>query len=82
MCLAIPMEVVAIEADGSGWVMLDGLRQRVGLELVEARVGDHVLVHAGYAIETLDLAEAEARLALFRDLAAAWQRKIAVEAQS
>jgi hydrogenase expression/formation protein HypC len=31
--------------------------------------GDHVIVHAGFAIEILSLSEAEERLALFRRLA-------------
>ncbi len=37
--------------------------------LEDPRPGDHVIIHAGYAIETLTLAEAEERLALFRKLA-------------
>jgi hydrogenase expression/formation protein HypC len=37
--------------------------------LKDPRPGDHVIVHAGYAIETLSLAEAEERLELFRQLA-------------
>ena len=53
MCLAVPSRIVSI----------DGLRARVELEgnvreadlslVSEARVGDCVLVHAGFAIETL-----------------------------
>ncbi len=31
--------------------------------------GDHVIVHAGFAIEILALAEAEERIALFRKMA-------------
>jgi hydrogenase expression/formation protein HypC len=37
--------------------------------LKDPRPGDHVIIHAGYAIETLTLAEAEERLALFRKIA-------------
>lgn len=37
--------------------------------LEDPRPGDHVIIHAGYAIETLTLVEAEERLALFRQLA-------------
>jgi hydrogenase expression/formation protein HypC len=37
--------------------------------LVDPRPGDHVIVHAGFAIETLTLAEAEERLELFRKMA-------------
>jgi hydrogenase expression/formation protein HypC len=37
--------------------------------LQNPRPGDHVIIHAGYAIETLSLQEAEERLALFRRIA-------------
>lgn len=74
MCLAVPMAVVAVDDDGGGVVELEGVRRDVRLDLIEEpRVGDVVIVHAGYAIERLDAAEAEARMALFRELAARWE---------
>lgn len=74
MCLAIPMQVAQLEADGLGVAELEGVRQKVDLSLVgPVQVGDYVIIHAGYAIEKLDLAEARTRLELFRELAAAWQ---------
>jgi hydrogenase expression/formation protein HypC len=74
MCLAIPMQVAQLEADGLGVAELEGVRQKVDLSLVwPVQVGDYVIIHAGYAIEKLDLAEAHTRLELFRELAAAWQ---------
>ncbi|MEW5763495.1 MAG: HypC/HybG/HupF family hydrogenase formation chaperone [Acidobacteriota bacterium] len=62
MCLAIPMRLV--EKDGwEGTVELNGVRRSVSLMLLEdAEVGDHVLIHAGYAIGKVD--EEEARLTL------------------
>ncbi len=62
MCLAIPMRLV--EKDGwEGTVELNGVRRAVSLMLLEdAEVGDHVLIHAGYAIGKVD--EEEARLTL------------------
>jgi hydrogenase expression/formation protein HypC len=43
---------------------------RVDVSLLEnPQPGDHVIVHAGFAIETLSLAEAEERLELFRRMA-------------
>jgi hydrogenase expression/formation protein HypC len=57
--------------DGTGTVELDGAEYTVNLSLVsEPRVGDFVIVHAGFAIEKLDAVEADARLALFAELAA------------
>lgn len=70
MCLAVPMTVVQIKGDHEGVVELQGVRRTVRLELLEdPREGDIVIVHAGYAIERLDEAEAEARLQLFDRLA-------------
>ena len=76
MCLAVPMTLIEVGPDGAGVVALEGVRREVRLDLLEApAVGDVVIVHAGYAIETLDPAEAEARLALFADLAATYARE-------
>ena len=50
MCLAVPMKLVE-RAEELGVVELDGVRREVSLLLQpEARLGDFVLVHAGYAI--------------------------------
>ena len=69
MCLAIPMRL--LDRDGlAGTAELEGVRRTVGLHLCpEARAGDHVLVHAGYAIGTIDAVEAERTLALLAELA-------------
>lgn len=68
------MRVREIHADGLGVGDLDGLEQEIDLSLVAApRVGDYVIVHAGYAIEMLDEVEAKARLDLFKELAASWE---------
>jgi hydrogenase expression/formation protein HypC len=63
MCLAIPAQVESIDKidkKGSwGTVALAGSRTRANLALVpEVKVGDWVLLHAGYAITVLDEAEA------------------------
>ncbi len=69
MCLAIPMKIVEIRDDGKGVAELEGSRHVVDLSLVTgARLGVYVIVHAGYAIETLDQVEADATLALFAEI--------------
>lgn len=65
MCLAVPGRIINIEGDDpllrSGRVDFSGAVKRVNLAYVpEAKVGDYVLVHVGFAISTVD--EAEARL--------------------
>ena len=58
MCLAIPVRIESMEGE-KGVAALDGNRTQVILTLVpEAKVGDWVLVHAGYAIAMLDEKEA------------------------
>jgi len=67
------MRIQEIRADGMGVADLDGAEHEVDLSLVaEPTVGDYVIVHAGYAIETLDQREADERIALFKELAASW----------
>jgi hydrogenase expression/formation protein HypC len=71
MCLAIPMKLVE-RREFEGTAELRGVRRQVGLMLCpEAAVGDFVLVHAGYAIGTVDADEAEKTLRLFDELAEA-----------
>jgi len=68
MCLAIPMQLVERE-EFEGLVELRGVYRRVGLLLCpDARAGDHVLVHAGYAIGTIDAGEAAQTLALIEEV--------------
>jgi len=54
MCLAIPGIIRQIEG-GEGVIDYGGVRKRAELLLVpDAKVGDRVLVHAGFAIAVLD----------------------------
>lgn len=80
MCLAVPMRVIEKSDDHRGVVDLDGIRYEVDLSLTdEVQVGDHVIVHAGFAIERLDAEEADARLALFERLADDYRRGLGGE---
>jgi hydrogenase expression/formation protein HypC len=48
---------------------IDGVRREASLMMVEdVAVGDFVLIHAGFAIEKLDEADAAETLRLFRQL--------------
>lgn len=70
MCLAVPMKIKEIKENGSGVCELEKVSYEVDLSLIEAaKVDDFVIVHAGYAIEKLDVEEANERLKLFDDLA-------------
>ena len=69
MCLAIPTKVV--EKDGDrGIVEIGGVKKQIDLTLVpEAKIGDYVILHVGFAIQVLDEEEAQKTLALFEELA-------------
>lgn len=72
MCLAVPMKILSIEGKLAE-VNRRGVSQTISLMLLkEAKVGDYVIVHAGYAIETLKMEEAHQRLDLFKELDPNW----------
>ena len=69
MCLAIPALITSIE-DKEADVEIGGISRRISLWLTpEAKVGDYVLVHTGYAINILDQEQAEETLTLLRQIA-------------
>ncbi|MEW5953875.1 MAG: HypC/HybG/HupF family hydrogenase formation chaperone [Bacillota bacterium] len=69
MCLGIPGLVVELPEEQWAVVDVGGIRRNVGLHLVgRVKTGDYLMVHAGYAVEVLDLAEAEARLKIWEEL--------------
>lgn len=69
MCLAVPMNVKEINGD-LGVVESLGVKREVGLMLMEdIKIGDWVLIHAGFAISKLNQEEAEETLALLREVA-------------
>jgi hydrogenase expression/formation protein HypC len=69
MCLAIPALIKSIE-DKEAEAEIGGITRRISLWLTpEAKVGDYVIVHTGYAINILDQKEAEETLALLEQIA-------------
>ena len=71
MCLAIPALITKVEGKEAD-VEIGGISRRISLRLTpEARVGDYVLLHTGYAIGIIDQKEAEETLRLFEQIAEA-----------
>lgn len=70
MCLAIPAKVVETHDDIAQVDFGGGVLREVNIALVEARVDDYVLVHAGYAIQVIDHKEAEETLRLWSEILA------------
>jgi hydrogenase expression/formation protein HypC len=70
MCLAIPARIEQMISKDNAIVNLGGVRKEISLALVEdVAAGDYVIVHAGFALQKLDEAEALHTLALFAELA-------------
>ena len=67
MCLAVPAEIKSIEGH-TATVDYGGVRRTANISLVDAKVGDFVIVHAGYAIQVMDREEAEKTLDIFREM--------------
>ncbi len=68
MCLAIPARVVSVEGDKAKVDFGEKVLREVNVALVEAKVGDYVLVHAGYAIQKMDQKEALETLSLWNEV--------------
>jgi hydrogenase expression/formation protein HypC len=69
MCLAVPVKIISIDGDEAE-TEIAGVRRRVSIVFTpEAKVGDYVLLHTGYAIGVVDEAEAEETLNLLEEMA-------------
>lgn len=70
MCLAVPGSIVSIGDHARAAVDMMGARREVSLRLTpEAKPGDYVLVHAGFAIQVIDERQAAETIDILNDLA-------------
>lgn len=61
MCVGVPMQIVKINYP-SGTAEAKGVKREIGLQLLpedSVRVGDHVIVHVGFAIEKIEKEHAD-----------------------
>jgi hydrogenase expression/formation protein HypC len=70
MCLAIPARVMRVVGDKAQVDFGEGVLREVNVTLVNAKVGDYVLVHAGYAIQIMDEKDALETLKLWNEILA------------
>ena len=69
MCLAIPAKVVYIDEDGFAKVDIIGTETKISTELTpDVKVGDFVLVHAGFSIEVIDENNAKQTLEIIEEI--------------
>ena len=68
MCVAIPARIKSIEGHNAE-IDVGGVSRTASLQLTpEAKVGDYVLIHAGFAIHVIDEEEAKRTLELFEEI--------------
>ena len=68
LCYAVPGKVIEIDGEVGVVDFGNGVRREVVLAMVDAKPGDYVLVHAGYAIKVLDEEEAKKTLELYSQI--------------
>ena len=67
MCLAIPSKIVAIE-ENMATLDVDGVQRKASLLMLEnPRIGDYVIVHAGFAIHKIDESVAMETLKILKE---------------
>ncbi|UCE04543.1 MAG: HypC/HybG/HupF family hydrogenase formation chaperone [bacterium] len=71
MCLAVPMRVVEV-SDNTAKVEVGGTQRTIGLDIIDPKpkVGEYVIVHAGFAINVIDEQEAKITLDYFEEMLA------------
>ena len=73
MCLAIPAKVVEINkgkegAKAKAKADFGGVSREIGVSLVDAKVGDYVMVHADFAIVMIDEKGAKKTIELWKEM--------------
>ena len=69
MCLAVPVKIISISGNDAE-IDIGGAGRKVSIMLTpEAKVGDYVLLHTGYAINIIDEPEAKETLRLLDEMA-------------
>jgi hydrogenase expression/formation protein HypC len=69
MCLAIPSRITEIKKN-MATIDVDGVKREASLLLLEdVKVGEYVIVHAGFAIQKIDESAAQETLGFLREAA-------------
>lgn len=69
MCLAVPSKIVSVDDLGIATVSVMGVERTCSLRLTpDAKVGDYVLVHAGFAIQRVEEQDARETLRLLSEV--------------
>lgn len=72
MCLAVPGKIVSVTGQNA-LIDFGGVQREANVSLIEPKVGDYVVVHAGFAIQIVDEEEAKETIKLWEELMASQQ---------
>ena len=73
MCLAVPAIVLKKDGDSAKVDFGEGTIREINIALVDVDVGEYVIVHAGFAIEVINEADAKETLRLWSELLAQYE---------
>jgi hydrogenase expression/formation protein HypC len=75
MCLSIPSKVIAIDENNMATVDTMGVRRQVTLDLMSEPVvvGEYLLIHVGFAMNKIDVEDAEVSLRIFAEIVEAME---------
>ena len=68
MCLAIPAKVLEKKGNTAKVDFGDGTKRDINISLVNVKLGEYVIVHAGFAIQVLEKREAEESIKLWNQI--------------
>ncbi|MDR0778432.1 MAG: HypC/HybG/HupF family hydrogenase formation chaperone [Methanomassiliicoccaceae archaeon] len=69
MCLALPGKIISMNDDTAD-IDFGGVIRKANITMVETKIGDWVVVHAGFAIEVMDEEEAMRTIELWNEVLA------------
>lgn len=68
MCLAIPLKVTEVNGNDA-MAEIEGVKRKIRIDFVkDVKVGDYVIVHAGFALEKLDPEQAKKNMELIKEV--------------
>lgn len=68
MCLAIPLKIAEINGK-EALAEIEGVKSKIRIDFIkDLKVGDYVLVHAGFALERLDEKQALENMELIKEV--------------
>lgn len=69
MCLGIPTKIIKLKDNDIGIIEIGGIEKEINLQLLpDVKIGDYVILHAGFAIQKLDEKEAQETLDLLKEI--------------